>query len=311
MNFRPGENYTRYFHRLDGSDINPRYFRPLPNGEDAEKQHGHGNFRANGVWEFSPDLKNPSTRNLVYCEDGISWEKDNTLPAIHPEQGNNPGSIVFKINAANVVTSAIVRISGFRETKNEAIILSVSRDGGINWKNLWSAKATGLFDSEEIEMGDAVAGRSQYLVKVEMQASEPVKVGIDKLAIKTITQLNRSALPKLTRGINHIQARIGKPVENIFLRPPLQGGKYRETVFSEDNIEVESNPYFYKATLRPKEKERPAFVVWKMETPTPITDFYYGGNVTTCSPNQRVALYHSWDGQTYIKDFEQTEPILP
>lgn len=311
MNFRPGENYTRCFNRLDKPEPSPRYFRPLPNGEDAEKQHGHGNFRATGVWEFSPDLRKPATRKLVYREEGISWETDKNQPAIHPEGGNDPGSIVFKIDAANVVTSAIVEINGYRKSADDAMTLSVSRDYGINWKNVWTANETGSFKSKEIKLGEAVAGRSQYLVKVEMLGNEPANVGIDTLAIKTITQINRPALPKLTRGTNHIQARIGESVDNLFFNPPLQGGKYRETIFAEDNIEVEPEPYFYKATLRPKVKERPAFIVWKMETPAPITDLYYGGNVTTCSPGQRVALYHSWDGQTYIKDFEQTEPVMP
>ncbi|MBZ0254619.1 discoidin domain-containing protein, partial [bacterium] len=117
--------------------------------------------------------------------------------------------------------------------------------------------------------------------------------------------------PKLTRGVNHVQARIGDHADNLFYRPPLQDGKYRETVFAEDNIEVEPDPHFYKALLRPKDDDRPAFVTWKVETPTSITDLSYGGNVTTCKDGQRVSLYHSWDGKNYIKDFEQTKAILP
>ncbi len=311
LNLRPCENYTRYFKRLDEPQPDAHFYRPLPNGTDAEKEHGHGNFRANGVWEFAPDLKDSTVKDLVYSESGLSWEQHADLPAIHPKQGDAPGVVIFKINAANVVTSARIRINGTRSKKSDAMTLSVSRDGGINWIQTWTAAKTGKIDLEEITLSDAVAGVTQYLVKIKMKSDDPTGIGLDALVIKTITQLNRPALPKLTRGVNRVQAKIGRPVETLFLRPALQDGRYKKTIFAEDNIEVEPKPGFYKATLRPKEKGRPAYVTWKVETPKPINDFSYGGNVTVYNGGQRVALLHSWDGETFTKDFEQTDDSMP
>ncbi|MBZ0258376.1 hypothetical protein K8I31_20075, partial [bacterium] len=152
MTFRPGEDYTRYFYRLDQTQPDTRYFRPLPNGEDAEKQHGHGNFRANGVWRYSPDLRNPETRRLVYRESGMSWEGESDLPAIHPKQKGAAGEIVFKINAANVVTSATMQLNGVRKLKNDVLKASVSRNAGINWQPIWNAKDNGAFEADDIDL---------------------------------------------------------------------------------------------------------------------------------------------------------------
>lgn len=311
MNIRPNEQYTRYFTRLDEQHSDPKFFRLLPNGMDAEKKHGHGNFRANGQWEFFIDFAKPVSKKLVYTKSNLSWNQHGSFPAIHPMKADQPGEVVLKIDAANVITSAIIELQGVRHSNIDVMKLYVSRDGGRNWIDVRSVEHTGKLDSETFSFIDSVAGVTQYFIKIVMNSDNPKHVGLDTISVNTTTQLNRPALPKLTRGVNRVQARVGKPVETLFANLPIQNGKHKETVFKESNIDVNPKYNFYQAMLRPKDAGKPAYVIWRVDTPTPITDFSYGGNVTVYKNNQRVTLSHSWDGKTFVEDFEKTKPDFP
>ena len=62
---------------------------------------------------------------------------------------------------------------------------------------------------------------------------------------------------------------------------------------------MDPQPDFYKPTLRPALKNAACNVTWKIQTPTPITDVTYGGNVCVKGPGDRVTLLHSWDDKSY------------
>jgi hypothetical protein len=248
ISLRPGETYTRHFRSLDGGKSDPKYYRPL-RGKDPEGDFH--SFRANGVWTWSPDV-----------HDGIR---------------------VFKVDAANVVTSATVAARG------KGVTLLSSRDAGITWSR--------------IDGAPDVAGVTQYWVRAEGGTLE----GID---LETITQINRPSLPKLTRGVNRVQLRLGTQAETIVLQPSLVGGNHRKTAFEEKSVAVNDKPYFNVATLRPAGKG-PAHVTWRIEAPTPILDAVFGGNVTVKAAGDRVSLLHSWDGKTFTEDWKKTDAALP
>ena len=72
---------------------------------------------------------------------------------------------------------------------------------------------------------------------------------LSAITIETVTQLNRPALPKLTRGPNRIQVRLGPQVETIQFQPSIIGGNHKKTVHSERGLDV----------VQPFQAKRPAW----------------------------------------------------
>ncbi len=282
LNLRADESYTRYWRPLPGGGAGT--FRPVRGNEDVDQRIG--NIRGNGVWVYRPNLTDPRTRQLVYSTSGTDWTHQGV---------KGPGQVIFKVAAANVVTSAVIRAKG------RGITLSVSRDVGINWQPV-------ELKSGQAQCIDQVAGTTEYLVKVELADADAL---LSALTLETITQLNRHAIPSLRRGPNRVQLRLGPQVETVQFRPSVVGGNHRRTVFAEQLVDVEKEPGRYKPTLRPAENGKPCYVTWKIETPTPIIDLLYGGSVCVRGQSDRVALLHSWDDRRYVKDYEKTDPAPP
>ncbi len=281
LNLRPGEHYTRYFQPLDASG--PGTFRPVRGSQDVDVNKV---IRANGVWRYNPDLHDPATRDLVYSDTGVTWAKDGV---------KGPGQVVLKVSAANVVTSTKL------SWQASGAAISISRDAGINWTKIDA-------NSGVAECREHVAGVTEYLVKVDLSGPESA---LTSMLVETITQINRPALPRLSRGANRVQIRLGQQAETISFQPSIVAGNHRKTVYAEKGIDVERETGYYKPTLRPAEKGTPCSATWKILAPTPITDLVYGGTVCVKTPRDRVTLLHSWDDQTYTRDFQKTEGSSP
>jgi hypothetical protein len=284
LNLRPHEDYTRCFHPIEGGG--PRTFRPVRGDQDVDSS---GSIRANGRWHYSPDLRDPATRALIYSDSGVTWTKEGVRPL------QSTGSVVFKVSAANVVTSAKISLGA------TGAAVSVSRDAGINWQKLAA-------DSGQAQCLEEVAGVEEYLVKVELSGTNDL---LSSIAIETVTQLNRPALPRLIRGPNRIQVRLGPQVETTQLQPSIIGGQHKKTVYSDRALDVEPQPDYYKPTLRPADKGTPCYAIWKIQTPAPITDLVFGGTLCVKSPKDRVTLLHSWDGQTCTRDYQKSDDAMP
>jgi len=185
ITLRPDESYTRHFRNLDFGKPDPRYYRPL-RGKDPEGTNRA--FRATGVWHYAPDLKNPATRSLVYSESDVSWTKGGVSKLQH-----GAGTVIFKVQAANVITSAKMSFQG------EGLSVAVSRDGGAHWIPVNLVSGHG-------EVMDPVAGVTEFLIQVT------VGNHLESMSVDTLTQINRPSLPKLTRGTNRVQVRMGAQV---------------------------------------------------------------------------------------------------
>ena len=48
------------------------------------------------MWRYAPDLRDPVTRALVYSDSGVTWTKEGV---------KGPGSVTFKVSAANVISN--------------------------------------------------------------------------------------------------------------------------------------------------------------------------------------------------------------
>jgi len=283
LNLRPHEQYTRYFRNLDAAKPDPRYYRPL-NGKDVEGRTDKS-IRANGIWRYAPNLTAAATRSQVYSETGVTWTAEGV---------KGPGNVVLKVSAGNVVTSAKISLKG------SGVSLSVSRNAGIQWESVSIANGVA-------ELVDSVAGVTEFLVQAKLEGAD---ASLMALAIDTVTQTSRAALPRLSRGSNQIQLRLGEQTETITLAPPVLGGAHKKSVYEEKSVAVNVKPYFNVATLCPATNNEPAYVTWKISAPTPIVRVTYGGNLCAKSGGV-VSLLHSWDGKTYVEDFKQVDMALP
>lgn len=202
LNLRPGEHYTRHFTPLAEGGL--RTFRPVSGRQDVDAQR---NIRANGVWHYAPNVRDPATREFVHSESGVTWTTNGV---------RGPGTVTFKVSAANVVTSAKLSLGA------SGASVAVSRDAGINWQKL-------DVETGQTECLEQVAGVTEYLVKVSLSGPDAL---LTSVLIETITQLNRPALPRLIRGANRVQVRLGQQAETIQFQPSVVAGSHQKTVYS-------------------------------------------------------------------------------
>jgi hypothetical protein len=269
----------------------PNYYRPLK-GKDPDEQHNLHNIRGNGVWVFQPDLRNPRCRDSFYDSSHIVVEPDRIIgPALHPAEPNQRSEVIFNVSAANVITSMLIQADVTRATAQDFLRVQVSRCAGINWETVWQAKHIGS-QTIRIPLCEEVAGVTQCLVKFKIQAqAETTNVGISNLQIKTITQLNRRTLPKLTLGTNQIRLFGDEPLETVVLWPPLHNNLYAKTIHQETKLYSAEQPDgMYKATLGAGANDADCEAVWRIPTATDIRRVTLGTIVTNRSPHSRVDL---------------------
>lgn len=318
LNVRPHEAYTRYWKPLDRANPNvaeedrPDYYRPLK-GRDPDEQHGLNNLRANGVWVFQPDLTHDTCRSLLHDYDGIEFRAESGAGEnLHPAQAGRLAVVVFKVSAANVITSMRVEADGFRARREDVLRVFVSRHAGIQWTPVWQSQSTGK-QKIALRLRDAVAGVTECLVKVEMQASEKrTNVGINAVKLTTLTQINRRTLPKLTLGTNRVRLAADEQVESIVLWPPLHDGRHRLTVHEACDLHSAQEPDgMYKATLGAAVDKQECFAVWRVDAPTDITDVVLGAVATNRSPRSYVSLQYGFDGNEFTEFYRKADGEAP
>jgi len=325
LNLRPYECYTRYWRPLNRdrqgteSDGDLSYFRPMPNGSDPDGENGENHIRGNGRWLFEPNLAASDCRSVFYEDRGVRLRgEDGAGPNLHPAESATAAWVVFKIYAANVITSMRIDGAGLRGASDDSLSISVSRDAGLHWRPIWNAEGTGP-QAVHLTLRDEVAGVTQGLIKVEMRAAQDKNhVGFDSLRVVTVTQLDRLTLPKLTLGTNEVLLCADEQVETTELWPVLHAGAYRQTAFAEDNVFSDKQPDgMYKATLGAGMDDKECSVTWRLIVPTDITSVTYGVISTNRSPQSWVSLRRSWDGSRFEQfhlnddgDFPFDEQVL-
>ena len=315
LNLLPGQSYTRYFKPLGSSapgEDKRDYYRPL-NGKDPDEQHNLHNIRGNGLWLFEPDLKSPDCRDLFYDFENVEISTEGEPgPALHPAKSGQRAEVVFKVAAANVITSIQITARAVRGAPEDVLCISVSRSAGISWTPVWQAAATGP-QNIDLRLGGEVAGVTQCLVKVEFStAAQTENVGLNRLKITTITQLNRRTLPKLALGSNQIRLSADQQLDTTVLWPPLHDGLYKKTVHKADNIYTDDKPDgMYKATLGAGADGVPCQAQWCLEAPTDILGVTLGAVVTNRSPNSHVSLLYSFDGRDCVEFYRKSDGDAP
>jgi hypothetical protein len=230
LGLRRGESYTRYWKPLG---LGARYCR-MRRGKDPMAKGGTVlmNCRANGKWKWTPDLADP---NALHASENASCTRSG-ISRKNPEQ---PGAAVFRVMAANVVTSArlAARASG-------RLSFSVSGNAGLSWTALSVKKSK---DGRlEGTLGTAIGGRLEYLLKVELGKGAELK----SLELETITQVNPRVLPALRLGRNRIAAVSDEHLEYLSFYPRLSNDAHKKEAFRAEGWQSVRKPRTMDSSIR-------------------------------------------------------------
>lgn len=231
LGLRPNESYTRHWRPLGTGLPYARLFR---DGKDPAADGGSPlrNCRSNGEWVWQPDLADSS---VPFASENV----EHTRAGLKARDPAEPASAVFRVMAANVVTSARLEAE---YAGNPG--LAVSGNGGHSWEPV------GLI-SHQAGAGRAaldapVAGRLEYLVKVDLGKGAALKT----LRLDTITQVNPRVLPALRLGRNEIVAVSDRHLEYLTLNPRLTNGQHLKEVYKADGWQALDRPAEYEPSLR-------------------------------------------------------------
>jgi len=286
LNLKEGEVYTRYYHSLGQS---PEFYVPN-SGKDPENRFG---IRGNGVWTFRPSLTAQDYRRVIHSAVGITAAK----PAgLQPQKAGTPGEVVFKVQAANVITSQVIKATFLRKTTDDEARIAVSTNNGLKWAEVWRADGTGEVPAT-VKLLNEVNGAYEVLIKVQLGARASLADAcLKSLEVETSTMLNAKTQPRLNLGKNTVYVGLGDQTESIVFWPELQGGKYKEHIVEESNVTSTAEHIGYQGTLHPVKADEDAYVVYRLDTPGDLARLTYGGRFYNRAPKSHCDLLYSLDG---------------
>src|SRR5205807_1973355 len=92
-----------------------------------------------------------------------------TPNGLQPVLANEPAEVVFKVQAANVLTSQSLKAEFTRQSLDDEASIAVSSNNGLTWKDVWTASNIGDVPAEVKLMKD-VNGAYEVLIKVKLKA---------------------------------------------------------------------------------------------------------------------------------------------
>src|SRR5207245_10169385 len=132
--------------------------------------------------------KSGEVEKIAFSMDDVVALPEGGVRAVHAAK---PGSITFRVSAANVITQMHIwgQWGGQTDPKDSTRI-SVSRDNGLHWKEIhWSGNLNA--GGADIRLGNDVAGAYEALVRIELlAASNPTGLTLRSFEIETTTALN-------------------------------------------------------------------------------------------------------------------------
>jgi len=217
ITLRIGESMERHW----GNEGKP-YYNLF--GKEKRKDLIHGPYPityGNGKLVYEPDLsKRTYKQGLFQIPINLNCtEEDGFSPALHPSKTSEKGVAIFKVSLPYIVSDAWVRGSIVRESLKDEIRFFLSVDNGHTWHTIWEAgKEVGAFNLDHLNFCESFDpdqknlpkittpfGRYEYLVKIEMKATEKItSCGLESLSLVTVFQHNLFSLPMLWPGRNMI-----------------------------------------------------------------------------------------------------------
>ncbi len=171
----------------------------------------------NGLWTYAPDLSSADwTKGLAEPLQNCAAGK------LQPAAAGKPASATWHFRTPYIAVESEIEIKAFRKSDADTLKLSLSVDGGKNWKPCWSAPAektgeqtfTAKLDQKfKIAPGkwkvpadfNSPFGRYAFRLKLDMLAKEsPADCEVKGITFKTTVQQAIRSLPQLWPGRNTI-----------------------------------------------------------------------------------------------------------
>ncbi|MHC4399280.1 MAG: hypothetical protein ACYTG0_06350 [Planctomycetota bacterium] len=323
LNLRENEVYTRYYHRLDAESsaaiaqgdkrpnyrADPAYYVPNENkGWDPESVNPRYHIRGNGLRQWTPMLTAAGLTENTCAASGVRAIE----PAgVEPVQAGQEGEIIYKVEGANVITSLRIKAAVVRKSAEDLASIAVSTTNGLEWEEVWRAEKTGEMPVD-LRLVEPVNGAYEVLVKVTLQGNMAASNALLRsIAFRAITQVNSKTLPKLRLERNTVCVAAGEQTESIVLWPDLTKPGYRAYVVEEKNV-VQPEQRSYLASLCADRGGEDAYVVFRIDAPSDLTNVTYVGRFYNRGAEAHVDLSHSFDGgKTWACSYSLTDTTSP
>ncbi len=304
LNLRGNETYTRHYKSLGNS----KEFYTPNKGKDPEALNKRYRIRGNGIWTFRPELTVDGLKSAYTVSNCVATEPFGVMP----KQVGKAGSLVFKIQGANVITAVSIRTLLFTATKNDLNSISVSTTNGMTWKTIWSNEETGE-TTADIELVDEVNGAYEVLVCVTLRSTCKIEDAcLKSIEFTTTTMLNGKIQTKLLLGRNTIYVGAGDQTDSIVIWPDLQRDNYKPYVVEEQNITSKPRHPGYQGVMHAQKADEDAYVVFRIDTREDIERIIYGGRFYNRAPKSRIEMLHSFDnGDTWHGTWSLTSTEPP
>jgi hypothetical protein len=201
FSLRPGERASFAWHNegrwFDGAG--DRQGHPLPPAKIPP-------YFGNGAIVFEPTPGSPAMRL-----ENMQLDASAGRPVVlRPKDPAKIASLEYQAQCPYIFSDAVVR-GTFSASKAKALRLCVSYDEGKSWKEAWtSGESAGAIHAA---LGDQVAGRYQYWLKMELAAGS--EASVTGASVRTTFVASPLALPgKLALGQNRIRF-AGGPVTSL------------------------------------------------------------------------------------------------
>ncbi len=318
LNLREDESYTRYYAPL-GTTAD--YWVPSekiasPNPAQTFEIDSANRFgmRGNGRWIFTPNLT-PDAWALA------AYNSTNIIPidgaGLRPDVAGQTSEVIYKVQAANVITSQTIAAQFAHTDPAAAATLSVSVNHGATWTDVATLGATlGSAVPLTASLRTQVSGAYQTLIRIRMltDAATPDGVVLTGLTVQTVTQVNIKALPRLNVGRNEVFVTLGDQSDTMVLWPELRANFWTKDAYDSKNIATQSVsvPRKYTAVAYPSVLTQDAYLTYRMDAPTDITRVVYGGRLHNYKPGSYIDFLHSFDGgATWIRSYRLSDVNKP
>ncbi len=304
LNLRENETYTRYYKSLG----NWRSLYVPNNDKDPEAPNRRYRIRGNGVWIFRPQLNADGLKAIHGISDCVPTKPFGVIP----EKAGKTGSVVFKIQGANVITSISIKAVLLKATEADLNSISVSTTNGLTWTPVWTNEKLGE-STANVDLTDEVNGAYEVLIRVVLMGSrKPEDACLKEIDFKTITMLNSKTQPKLLLGKNTVYVGIGDQTNSVVFWPYLQAENYKPYVVEQQNITSELKHPGYQGVMHATRPNKDAYVVFRIDAPRDIGRISYGGRFYNRAPKSHIDLLHSFDnGLTWRKSYSLTKTEPP
>ena len=215
---RKGESLTRWWRPQGGrwshqeEDTQPEFFRRLINRPPYGAKTNHPNFsiwtHGNGLFEYNPTLRKGSPdfadgvfsfRNAGLAREGVDLEKDGA------------GEVTFEVLSPYVIVPLVGDLDDRTDDKEASVvtfaadtgvIASISLDYGRSFQQVAVAKN----GTVSVDLTPYLRERYQYLVRFSRSGKRGDTL-LRSLGIRTWVQVAPISLPRLKKGLNHLEYR--------------------------------------------------------------------------------------------------------